>query len=62
MPLSRFRVSYKIGVGPDSYEVTRTVETDGPNSGNIEDIRQALRSRWGQPITKIEVLEPTEKV
>jgi hypothetical protein len=56
-----YRVTYRIGAnGPDSFEVTRQVRTD---VSAIHDIVTQLGRKWeGQPIRKIEVIEPVEEV
>lgn len=56
-----YRVTYRIGgTGPGSYEVTRTVRT---NNANIDDLARDLGRRWaGQPILRIEIVDPIEDV
>jgi hypothetical protein len=54
--------TYQVGAGLDTDEVTRPMETHRPSFGNIEDRRHTLRTGWGQPGTKFEILEPLVKV
>lgn len=54
-----YRVSYRIGgEGRGSYEVTRLVRT---SNADVDAVVQELGRRWsGQPLRRIEIVEPVE--
>lgn len=61
MPTHKYRVTYRVGEkGPESYEVTRTVHSD---TADVDAFRTSVARKWaGQPIYRIEVVEPVETV
>jgi hypothetical protein len=61
MTVYRFRVAYRIGEGKTGYEVTRLIETE--NGEDIDALQKELSKKWaGQPIHRIERVDPPEKV